>query len=42
MRRDALFSHALDTFLLDQSTQGMERSSGFEGTDLLLVLAFEE
>jgi hypothetical protein len=42
MRRNALFAHTLNALLLDQSPQSMERSSGFESTDPLLVLALEK
>ena len=42
MRRNALFTHTLNALLLNQSSQSVESSSGLEGTDLLLVLAFEE
>jgi hypothetical protein len=42
MRRDTRLPHALDAFLLNQSTQSVESSPSLEGTNLLLVLAFEE
>ena len=42
MRRDTRLPHALDAFLLNQSTESMECSSSLEGADFLLVLTFEE
>jgi hypothetical protein len=42
MRRNALLTYALNALLLNQSAQSMERSSGLESTNPLLVLALEE
>jgi hypothetical protein len=42
VRHNALLPHTLNTLFFDQSPQSMERSSGFEGTDSLLIFAFEE
>lgn len=42
VRRDTLLTHTLNTLLLDQSAESMERSSSFESTDPLLVLALEK
>jgi hypothetical protein len=42
MRCDTRLPYILDALLLNQSSQSVESSSGLEGTDLLLILAFEE
>lgn len=42
MRRNALLPHTLNPLLLNQSPQRIKRASSFEGSDPLLVLAFEE
>ena len=40
MRHDASPPNLVDAHLIDQPRDGMERASGLEGADALLVLAF--
>lgn len=42
MCRDTFLSDILNALFFDQSTQSVEGTSRFEGTDLLLVLTLEE
>lgn len=42
MSSNTSLPHSLNTLLLNQPAKGVESSTCFEGSDLLLILAFEE